>query len=134
MVRSRSSCSKTNRSFSSITLLVFHGMRLFYTQLPKFCSVRDAPGLICQGCARSVPLARVREVLMAGSMQAHCAQIERLGGAGFARRSRRTGWGANFMSYDSTKWRCCQEKYILGELLVRTDWQVIVGARVTEDR
>src|SRR5260370_6114461 len=55
MVRSRSSCSKTKRSFSSITLLVFHGMRLFYTQLPKFCSVRDAPGLICQGCARSVP-------------------------------------------------------------------------------
>src|SRR5229473_6669344 len=56
MVRSRSSCSKTKRSFSSITLLAFHGMRLFYTQLPKFCSVRDAPGLICQGCARSVPL------------------------------------------------------------------------------
>src|SRR6266849_6692554 len=55
MVRSRSSCSKTKRSFSSITLLAFHGMRLFYTQLPKFCSVRDAPGLICQGCARSVP-------------------------------------------------------------------------------
>src|SRR5258708_17329036 len=79
-------------------------------------------------------LGRVREVVMAGSMQAHCAQIERLGGAGFARRSRRTGWGANFMSYDSTKWRCCQEKYILGELLVRTDWQVIVGAGGTEDR
>src|SRR5216684_8631077 len=55
MVRSRSSCSKTKRSFSSITLLVFHGMRLFYTQLPKFCSVRDAPGPFCQGCARSVP-------------------------------------------------------------------------------
>src|SRR6266436_5467758 len=47
MVRSCNSCSKTNRSFSSITLLVFHGMRLFYTQLPKF--------LLCQGCARSVP-------------------------------------------------------------------------------
>src|SRR5260370_12630225 len=77
---------------------------------------------------------RAREVLMAGSMQADWAQIERLGGAGFARRSQRTGWGANFMSYDSTKWRCCQEKYILGELLVRTDWQVIVGARVTEDK
>src|SRR5258708_39594015 len=58
MVPSRSSCSKTKRSFSSITLLVFHGMRLFYTQLPKFCSVRDAPGLICQGCARSVPIYR----------------------------------------------------------------------------
>src|SRR5260370_38084998 len=55
MVRSCNSCSKTNRSFSSITLLVFHGMRLFYTQLPKFCSVRDAPGPFCQGCARSVP-------------------------------------------------------------------------------
>src|SRR5260370_27130019 len=57
MVRSRSSCSKTKRSFSSITLLVLHGMRLFYTQLPKFCSVRDAPGPFCQGCARSVPQA-----------------------------------------------------------------------------
>jgi hypothetical protein len=34
------------------------------------------------------------------------------------------------MSYDSTKWGCCQEKYILGELLVRTDWQVIGGAGV----
>src|SRR5260370_41959739 len=53
MVRSCNSCSKTNRSFSSITLLVFHGMRLFYTQLPKFLqvsgmlpvySVRDVPG------------------------------------------------------------------------------------------
>src|SRR6266849_10586826 len=53
MVRSRNSCSKTKRSFSSITLLVFHGMRLFYTQLPKVpavsgmlpvYSVRDVPG------------------------------------------------------------------------------------------
>ena len=35
------------------------------------------------------------------------------------------------MSYDSTKWGCCQEKYILGELLVRTDWEVVGGARVT---
>src|SRR5260370_24813204 len=55
MVRSCNSCSKTNRSFSCITGLVFYGMRLFYTQLPKFCSVRDAPGPFCQGCARSVP-------------------------------------------------------------------------------
>src|SRR5258708_29770894 len=46
MVRSCNSCSKTNRSFSSITLLVFHGMRLFSTQLPKF--------LQCQGCSRSI--------------------------------------------------------------------------------
>jgi hypothetical protein len=53
------------------------------------------------------------------------------GGAGFARRLRRTGWVANFMSYDCTKWACCQEKYIVGELLVRTDWQVAGGARVT---
>src|SRR5712692_254123 len=53
MVRSRNSCSKTKRSFSSITLLVFHGMHLFYTQLPKVpavsgmlpvYSVRDVPG------------------------------------------------------------------------------------------
>ena len=35
------------------------------------------------------------------------------------------------MSYDSTKWVYCQEKYILGELLVRTDWEVVGGARVT---
>jgi hypothetical protein len=27
----------------------------------------------------------------------------RLGGAGLARRLRRTGWDANFMSHDSTK-------------------------------
>jgi hypothetical protein len=47
------------------------------------------------------------------------------------RRLRRSGWGANFMSYDSTKWVYCQEKYILGELPVRTDWQVVGGARVT---
>ena len=79
-------------------------------------------------------LERVRKVLMAESMEAHCAQIEGLRGAGFASRLRRTGWGANFMSYDSTEWACCQEKYILGELLVRTDWQVIGGARVTEDK
>src|SRR5712671_3080765 len=53
MVRSRNSCSKTKRSFSSITLLVFHGMRLFYTQIAKVpavsgmlpvYSVRDVPG------------------------------------------------------------------------------------------
>jgi hypothetical protein len=34
------------------------------------------------------------------------------------------------MSYDCTKWGCCQETYIVGELVVRTDWQVIGGARV----
>src|SRR6267378_8230068 len=45
MVRSWRSCSKTNRSFSSITPLVFHGMRSFYTQSPKFVQ--------CQGCSRS---------------------------------------------------------------------------------
>src|SRR6266851_3917887 len=78
-------------------------------------------------------LERARKVLMAESMEAHCALIETLG-AGFARRLRRTGWGANFMSYDSTEWACCQEKYILGELLVRTDWEVVGGARVTEDK
>ena len=71
---------------------------------------------------------------MAESMEGHCAQVERLGGAGFARRLRRTGWGANFMSYDSTKWGCYQEKYVVGGLLVRTDWQVVGGARVTEDK
>ncbi len=76
-------------------------------------------------------LERVRKVPMAESMEARCAQVQRLGGAGLARRLRRRGWGANFMSYDSTKRACCQDKYILGELLVRTDWQVIGGARVT---
>jgi hypothetical protein len=60
------------------------------------------------------------------------AETERLGGAGFARRLRRLGWGADFMSYDSTKTVCCQEKYIVGELLVRTDWEVIGRARVTK--
>ena len=79
-------------------------------------------------------LKRVRKVPMAESLEAHCAQVESLGRAGFARRLRRTGWRANFISYDSTKWACCQDKYILGELLVRTDWQVIGGARVTEDK
>jgi hypothetical protein len=29
------------------------------------------------------------------------------------------------------KWVYCQEKYILGELLVRTDREVVGGARVT---
>jgi hypothetical protein len=41
---------------------------------------------------------------MAESTGARSAQAERLGGAGFARGSRRTGWGAHFISYDSTKW------------------------------
>jgi len=35
------------------------------------------------------------------------------------------------MSYGSLELLDCQEKYILGELLVRTDWQVDGGARVT---
>jgi hypothetical protein len=51
---------------------------------------------------------------------------------GFARRLRRTGWSASFMSHDSTKWACCQEKYIEGELLVRTDWELVGRARVTD--
>ncbi len=38
------------------------------------------------------------------------------------------------MSYDSTKRACCQEKYIVGELLVRTDWEVVGGAGVTDDK
>ena len=56
------------------------------------------------------------------------------GWRGFAGGLLRTGWGVNFISYDSAKWPCCQVQYIVSELLVRTDWQVIVGARVTEDR
>jgi hypothetical protein len=39
---------------------------------------------------------------MAESTEADC-EVEMLGGAGFACGLRRTGWGANFMSYDSTK-------------------------------
>jgi len=35
------------------------------------------------------------------------------------------------MSYDCTKWVYCQVKYIVAELLVRTDWEVVGGARVT---
>ena len=38
------------------------------------------------------------------------------------------------MSYDCTKTVCCQEKYILGELLVRMNWEVIGKARFTEVR
>jgi hypothetical protein len=70
--------------------------------------------------------------VLAEPTEAHWAQIETLGEARFARRLQRTGWDANFMSYDSLKWACCQEKYIVGELLVRTDWQVVGGARVTK--
>src|SRR5258707_8832720 len=62
--------------------------------------------------------------------RAHRAKID-MRGAGLGRRLRPTGWGANFISYDSREWVCCQEKYILGELLVRTDWEVVGGARVT---
>ncbi len=62
--------------------------------------------------------------------RAHRAKID-MRGACFGRRLRRTGWSANFMSHDSTKLAYCQEEYILGELLVRTDWEVVGGARVT---
>ena len=79
-------------------------------------------------------LERVRKVTMAESMEANCAQVEGLEGAGFARRLQRTGGSANFMSYDSTKRVCCQEKYIVGELLVRTNWEVVGRTRVTESR
>src|SRR4029077_1743631 len=56
---------------------------------------------------------------------------QRFGGAGFARRLRRTGWSTSFMRYNRKKLVYCQEKYILGELLVRTDWEVVGGAGVT---
>ena len=49
------SYSTTNRTFSSITLLAFHGMPSFYMPLGSLHSVRNAPGLVCQGSARSVP-------------------------------------------------------------------------------
>ena len=62
------------------------------------------------------------------------AKIERSGGAGFAKGLRRAGWSADFMSYDCTKTVCCQEKYILGELLVRTDLEVVGRARVIDDK
>ena len=77
---------------------------------------------------------RVRKVLMAGSIEPHSTQVETLGYAGSSRRLRRAGWGADFMSYYCTKAACCQEKYMVGELLVRTDWEVVGGARVTQDK
>ena len=55
MVCSSRSYSKTNRSFSSITLLAFHGMRSVVSRAANSRSVRYAPGLICQASARSVP-------------------------------------------------------------------------------
>src|SRR5260221_705298 len=61
--------------------------------------------------------------------QAPSAQRKK--GRFFAFGLRRTGWGANFMSYGNTKWVYCQEKYIYGELLVRTDRKVVGGASVT---
>jgi len=45
-----------NRTFSSITLLAFQGMPFFYTPSLIDHSVRYAPGLFCQGSARSVPV------------------------------------------------------------------------------
>jgi hypothetical protein len=59
-------------------------------------------------------------------------KTERLGGAGFAMGLRWAGRDANFMSYDCMKTVCCQDKYIVGELLVRTDWEVVGGARVMQ--
>jgi hypothetical protein len=48
-------------------------------------------------------LGRVRKKRMADPKEADSAQVEALGGAGLACGLRRTGWGANFMSYGSTK-------------------------------
>ena len=39
--------------------------------------------------------------------------------------------GCDFMTYGSRNLGCCQEKYIVGELTVRTDAEVIGRARVT---
>jgi len=50
---------------------------------------------------------------------------------GASRGLLRTGWGVNFISYDSAKWPCCQVQYIVSELLVRTDWELVGGAGVT---
>jgi hypothetical protein len=47
----------TNRTFSSITLLAFQGMPSLYTPSRIDHSVSNPPGLFCQPCARSVPLA-----------------------------------------------------------------------------
>src|SRR5271157_3860669 len=55
IVCSSRSYSKMKRSFSSITLLAFHGMPPFYTPPEKLPSVRNAPGPFCQLCSRSVP-------------------------------------------------------------------------------
>src|ERR1700756_1809142 len=58
IVRWPCSYSNTNRSFSSITLLFFHGMRSVLLAPAIVRSVRYPPGLFCQGSARSVPSAR----------------------------------------------------------------------------
>ena len=49
----------TNPTFSSITLLAFHGMPSFYMPLGSLHTVRNAPGLFCQRSARSVPRAHL---------------------------------------------------------------------------
>src|SRR5260370_8694490 len=54
---SPASYSRINRSFSSMTLLAFHGIDAPFSKRRPFThSVRSPPGPICQPSARSVPV------------------------------------------------------------------------------
>ena len=127
--------------FSQVFILKVVKVLCFDTLLQVLILNVLSGGALCIAGVRAVEagrryrycLAILRKREGAGSPKVRSAQIERLRGTGFARRLRRTGWSAKSMSYGSAKRACCQEKYILGELLVRTDWQVVGGARVTED-
>ncbi len=128
--------------FSQVFILKVVKVLCFDTLLQVLILNVLSGGALCIAGVRAVEagrryrycLAILRKREGAESTEERSAQIERLRGTGFARRLRRTGWSAKSMSYGSAKQACCQEKYILGELLVRTDWQVVGGARVKEDK
>ena len=71
--------------------------------------------------------ARMQRLSAGGA--AHCNANTEIGVPGLV-----SGWGADFMSYNSTLRLCCQYKYIDIGLFVRTDWQLIGVARVTRDK
>jgi hypothetical protein len=83
--------------------------------------------------------ARVRKVLVEASMEAQCTQVENVGISGLRKKVAASRLRRQFMSYHCTKMVCCQEKYIVGELLVRTDWEPtgnawVTGSDVVRDR
>jgi hypothetical protein len=55
IVRSSRSYSKTESTFSTITLLALQGVPFSYRLSKIDPSVRNLPGLLCQGCDRFVP-------------------------------------------------------------------------------